>query len=98
MCNFEQTATGHCLYHHRMPSKFSRFIATRLYVGFVAALLTASPAAAQTLGAATSFAIEATTDFTTWTRQQTNTATGASFEVTFPRPTGTRFYRAVQLN
>jgi hypothetical protein len=45
-----------------------------------------------------SYAFEATTDFTTWTRQQTNTATGASFEVTFPRPTGTRFYRAVQLN
>lgn len=45
-----------------------------------------------------SYAIESTVDFTTWTRQQTNTAPAASFEVIFPRPTGTRFYRAVQLN
>lgn len=44
------------------------------------------------------YAIETTTDFSTWTRQQTNTAPAASFEVTLPRPASTRFYRAVQLN
>ncbi|HUS34010.1 MAG TPA: cellulase, partial [Verrucomicrobiae bacterium] len=44
------------------------------------------------------YALETATDFETWTRQQTNTAPAASFEVTVPRPTGTRFYRAVQLN
>jgi hypothetical protein len=45
-----------------------------------------------------SYAIESTINFVTWTRQQTNTAYAASFDVTIPRPADTRFYRAVQLN
>jgi hypothetical protein len=44
------------------------------------------------------YAIESTNDFTTWDRVQTNTAPTASFDVTFPRPSGTKFFRAVQLN
>jgi hypothetical protein len=44
------------------------------------------------------YAIESTNDFVTWTRQQTNNAPAASFEVTLPRPSATRFFRAVQLN
>lgn len=44
------------------------------------------------------YAIESTTDFSSWTRQQTNTAPASSFQVTFPRPASTHFYRAVQLN
>lgn len=45
-----------------------------------------------------SYAIESTPDFVTWTRQQTNQAAEATFEVTIPRPATTQFFRAVQLN
>jgi hypothetical protein len=44
------------------------------------------------------YAIESAPDLFTWTRQQTNNASASSFPVTFPRPSATRFYRAVQLN
>jgi hypothetical protein len=45
-----------------------------------------------------SYALETTTDFATWTRQQTNTAPATSFDMALPRPIATKFFRAVQLN
>jgi hypothetical protein len=45
------------------------------------------------------FAIEYSTVLGgSWARQQTNTATAATFDVTFPQPGETRFYRAAQLD
>jgi len=44
------------------------------------------------------YATEATFNFTTWTRVQTNTASSATFQITLPRPSTTQFYRAIQLD
>jgi hypothetical protein len=50
------------MYHHTMPSKYSK--SAGLFVGLAALLCAVTPAAAQTLGDAASFAIHATTGVT----------------------------------
>jgi hypothetical protein len=60
--NFEQTTPADPPYHRVMPSKPS--ISACLSVGLAALLFGVTPAVAQTLGAASSFAIEATAGVT----------------------------------